>query len=181
MDARLKTAVFANGCFWCTEAVFTSLKGVVSVEPGYTGGQVDHPTYEQVSTGETGHAEAVRLTYDPTVISYGDLLAVFFNTHDPTTLNRQGNDVGTQYRSAIFYGDAREKAAAEALVAELNASKAYPRPVVTKVVPLGTFWEAESYHRDYYAHHPSQPYCTLVIKPKLEKLRTQFARLVNPA
>lgn len=179
MEGNLKTAVFANGCFWCTEAVFKMLKGVVSVVPGYTGGRTEDPTYEAVSTGNTGHAEAIRIEYDPSVISYDDLLAVFFNTHDPTTLDRQGNDVGTQYRSAIFYGNEEEKAKAQALIQELNDTKAYADPVVTKLAPLGDFYEAEDYHHDYYANHADKAYCQLVIKPKLEHLHERFQTLLK--
>ncbi len=175
----MKDAVFGNGCFWCTEAVFSMLKGVISVVPGYTGGTKNNPTYEEVSSGTTGHAEAIKITYDPSVISYDDLLSVFFNTHDPTTLNRQGNDVGTQYRSTIFYGSDEEKKKAEALVRELNAAHAYENPVVTEVVPLSAFYEAEDYHRNYYAHNPDKPYCRLVIAPKLEKLQERFANLMK--
>lgn len=174
-----KTAVFANGCFWCTEAVFSSLKGVTSVSSGYTGGTPVNPSYEQVSSGQTGHAECIRIEYDSSIISYDDLLAVFFNTHDPTTLNRQGNDVGTQYRSAIFYTDDEQRVKAEALIAELNNSKAYDKPVVTEVQPLQEFFPAEAYHRDYYRNHADQPYCQLVIAPKLEKLQKKFAELIK--
>ena len=172
-------AVFANGCFWCTEAVFTSLEGVSSVVSGYTGGTVENPIYEQVSDGGTGHAEAIKIEFDPAVISYDDLLAVFFNTHDPTTRNRQGNDVGTQYRSAIFYGNEEQKTKAEALVRELNETKAYDKPIVTEVRPLGTFYPAENYHQGYYRNHADQPYCQLVIAPKLEKLEKRFAELLK--
>lgn len=172
-------AVFAGGCFWCTEAVFRSLKGVVSVTPGYTGGSLPNPTYEQVCEMNTGHAEAIKIDYDPAVISYDDLLAIFFNTHDPTTVNRQGNDVGTEYRSAIFYADEDQKRRAESVIVELNASHAYDNPVVTEVSPLGPFYEAESYHKDYYSYNSSQPYCQLVIAPKLKKLQERFARLVK--
>jgi peptide-methionine (S)-S-oxide reductase len=179
MDKNLKTAVFANGCFWCTEAVFSMLKGVKSVKPGYTGGTVKNPTYEQVSEGKTGHAEAIQIKYDPAVASYDDLLTVFFNTHDPTTLNRQGNDVGTQYRSAVFYGTDEEKGKAEALIKELNGSNAYGKLVVTAVVPLGEFYEAEHYHHQYYEHNKDAPYCQLVIAPKLEKLQKRFAELLK--
>ena len=171
-------AVFAGGCFWCTEAVFKRLRGVLAVMPGYTGGKNERPTYAQVCGGATGHAEAVRITYDPRAISYDDLLAVFFNTHDPTTLNRQGADVGTQYRSAIFYSTEEEKRKAETLIGELNAAKAYSDNVVTEVAPLGAFYEAEEEHRDYYARNRGQSYCTLVIAPKLEKLEKRFAALV---
>jgi len=176
---HFETAVFANGCFWCTEAVFTRLKGVQSVIPGYTGGTVPRPTYENVSLGTTGHAEAIKITYDPAVISYDDFLAVFFNTHDPTTLNRQGNDVGIQYRSAIFYNTPEEKEKAEHTIQELNEANAYDRPVVTEVMPLGTFYAAEDYHRNYYALHPDQRYCQLVIEPKLEKLHERFKSLLG--
>lgn len=172
-------AVFANGCFWCTEAVFASLRGVISVKSGYTGGTIADPTYEQVSSGNTGHAEAIKIEYDPSVIAYDDLLVVFFNTHNPTTLNRQGNDVGTQYRSAIFYTDDEQKAKAEALVKELDSTKAYDAPIVTEVKPLGAFYEAEGYHQEYYKNHADQPYCQLVIAPKLEKLEKRFAELLK--
>ncbi len=174
-----EVAVFANGCFWCTEAVFLSLKGISSVTSGYSGGIVPHPTYEQVSSGNTGHAECIKIEFDSSVISYDDLLAVFFNTHNPTTLNRQGNDVGTQYRSAIFYTSEDQKQKALGLVAELNSSKAYDMLVVTEVVPLQEFYSAEEYHAQYYAKHSSQPYCQLVIAPKLEKLQKQFANLLK--
>jgi peptide-methionine (S)-S-oxide reductase len=174
----MSKAVFANGCFWCTEAVFAMLRGVSSVVPGYSGGTKENPTYEEVSTGTTGHAEAIKIEYDPAIISYDDLLAVFFNTHDPTTPNRQGNDIGSQYRSVIFYDSDEEKQKAEELIAELNASKAYDNPVVTEVVPLKAFYEAENYHHKYYEHNKNKPYCNLVIAPKLEKLQKQFAELV---
>lgn len=176
---QVSTAVFANGCFWCTEAVFSSLKGVSSVVSGYTGGTTPDPTYEKVHDGHTGHAEAIKIQYDPAVISYDDLLNVFFNTHDPTTLNRQGNDVGTEYRSAIFYADDEQKKIAEALVKELNESKAYDVPVVTEVKPLEIFYPAESYHQEYYKHHSDQPYCQIVIAHKLEKLQKRFAELLK--
>jgi peptide-methionine (S)-S-oxide reductase len=178
-DNQLKTAVFANGCFWCTEAVFSMLKGVKSVISGYSGGETKNPTYEQVSVGNTGHAESLKIEYDPSVISYDDLLAVFFNTHDPTTLNRQGNDVGTQYRSAIFYADDEQKTKAESLIRELNDSHAYDKPVVTEVTPLAEFRQAEHYHHDYYKNNPTQPYCQLVIAPKLEKMQKRFAKLLK--
>ena len=155
------------------------LKGVKSVKPGYTGGIIENPTYEQVSNGNTGHAEALEITYDPSTISYDDLLTVFFNTHDPTTLNRQENDVGTQYRSAIFYGSEEEKGKAETLIKELNESKAYDKPVVTQVLPLTKFFEAEDYHHDYYKNNKNQPYCQLVIAPKLEKMQKRFAELLK--
>lgn len=174
-----KIAVFAGGCFWCTEAVFKMLKGVYSVVPGYTGGAKEHPTYEEVSTGKTGHAEAIKIEYDPAIISYDDLLHVFFSTHDPTTLNRQGNDIGPQYRSAIFYTTPEEKRKAESLIRKLNDSRSYDNPVVTEVAPLGAFYEAEDYHHNYYDQNKDKPYCQLVIAPKLEKLQQRFARLIK--
>lgn len=179
MKHAQKIAVFANGCFWCTEAVFTMLRGVESAVPGYTGGTTEQPTYAEVSMGATGHAEAIKITYDPSIISYKDLLTVFFSTHDPTTLNRQGNDVGTQYRSAIFYGDDKERNEADSFIAELTATHAYDRPIVTEVKPRSTFYQAEDYHRDYYAQHSDQAYCNLVIEPKLEKVREHFAALLK--
>lgn len=179
MNPNLKTAVFANGCFWCTEAVFSMLKGVQSVKPGYTGGTTTNPTYEQVCNGSTGHAEALEITYVPSIISYDDLLTVFFNTHDPTTLNRQGSDTGTEYRSAIFYMDEGQKKKAETLIKELNEKKAYEKPVVTEVKPLTEFYEAEDYHRDYYKNNKSQLYCQLVIAPKVEKMQKRFAELLK--
>jgi peptide-methionine (S)-S-oxide reductase len=175
----LETAVFANGCFWCTEAVFAKLKGVISVEPGYTGGTVPNPTYDAVCGGTTGHAEAIRIVFDPAQIAFDDLLAVFFNTHDPTTRNRQGNDVGTQYRSAIFYTTPEQQEKARALIHELDAAKAYEKPVVTEVEALSTFYPAEDYHKNYYAHHSEQAYCALIIAPKLEKLEKKFAALIK--
>lgn len=177
--SNVQTAVFANGCFWCTEAVFSMLKGVESVVPGYTGGNISNPSYEQVCNGNTGHAEAIRIVFDPSVISYDDLLAVFFNTHDPTTLNRQGNDVGTQYRSGIFYSSEIQKQKAESLIKELNDSKSYDKPVVTEVKPLDIFYEAENYHHEYYKNNKDQPYCALIIAPKLEKLQKRFNSLIK--
>lgn len=155
------------------------LRGVVSVSPGYTGGSVAHPTYEQVSSGATGHAEAIRFEYDPARISYEDLLNVFFATHDPTTKNRQGNDVGPQYRSAIFYATEEQKKAAEACIASLNSSEKTGAPIVTTVEPLTEFWPAEDYHRQYYEHHKDQPYCQIIINPKLEKMQNTFASLLK--
>ena len=155
------------------------LKGVSSVVPGYTGGSTERPTYESVSTGTTGHAEAIKIEYDPSVITYDDLLTVFFNTHNPTTLNRQGNDVGTQYRSAIFYNSDEQKEEAEAFIKQLTDAQAYTEPIVTEMVALQTFHVAEDYHHDYYAHHEDQRYCTIVIEPKLEKVRQRFAELLK--
>lgn len=171
-------AVFGGGCFWCTEAVFKTLKGVVSVEPGYAGGHTENPTYEQVVTGETGHAEVTRVEYDPSQIRYRDLMTVFFASHDPSSINRQGNDVGTQYRSAIFYTTPKQKDEAEAMIAELDAASPEGGPIVTEVTPLEKFWPAENYHRDYFAHHKDQAYCQLVINPKLEKIQKEFADLL---
>ncbi len=172
-------AVFGGGCFWCTEAVFDELRGVTSVVSGYAGGSTKNPTYEQVCSGGTGHAEVIRIEFDSTEISFRDLMTVFFATHDPTTLNRQGNDVGTQYRSAIFYADAQQKQEAEAFIKELNDSKAFGKPVVTTVEPLGEFYEAEDYHQKYYANNPYQPYCQYMIPPKLSKLHKQFGELLK--
>ena len=176
-----EVATLAGGCFWCVEAVFTIIKGVEKVEPGYTGGSVPNPTYEQVSTGTTGHAEAAQITFDPHIISYREILEVFFASHDPTTLNRQGPDVGTQYRSAIFYHNEEQKATAEKLIAELDKEGIWDTPIVTQVEALKTFYKAENYHKDYYKKHPKQPYCQQVITPKLVKLQQRFlAKLKVP-
>lgn len=182
----MKQAVFGNGCFWCTEAVFGMLKGVISVAPGYCGGEPlpggRAPTYDDLHTGAArGYAESLKIEYDPTVISYDDLLTVFFNTHDPTTLNRQGHDVGEEYRSIIFYGDDQEKDRAEAFIKELNDAKAYDKPVVTELQPASKyiFYPAENWHKDYYKNNPDQPYCQLVIAPKLEKVQKRFAELLK--
>lgn len=172
-------AVFGGGCFWCTEAVFKMLKGVHSVDPGYAGGTIPNPTYEQVSTGTTGHAEAVRIEYDATLVDYETLLTIFFASHDPTTLNKQGADIGTQYRSVIFYSNNEQKEAAEKFINDLNKSSEFGDPIVTEVQPLDTFYPAENYHKDYFAHHPNQPYCLVVINPKLEKVKHKFADLLK--
>ncbi len=172
-------AVFGGGCFWCTEAVFNSLKGVISAVPGYTGGNIANPSYEQVSTGNTGHVEAVRIEYYPAITSYEDLLTVFFNTHDPTTLNRQGNDVGTQYRSAIFYSNEDQHQKVLKFIEELNESKAYDKPIVTEIMPLSEFYPAEDYHQKYYETHKDATYCQLIIAPKLEKLQKRFKELLK--
>lgn len=179
MITSQETAVFGGGCFWCTEAVFKMLKGVYSVLPGYSGGSVPHPTYEQVTTGTTGHAEVVQIVYDPKIVSYKDLLTIFFGSHDPTTEDRQGNDVGTQYRSAIFYTSEKQREEAEAFIAEIDGSAEGGDPVVTEVVPLEVFYEAEDYHKDYFENHPENPYCAVVINPKLEKVQKQFAHLLE--
>ena len=169
-----ETATLAGGCFWCLEAVFLELKGVEKVESGYAGGDLPAPSYEQVCSGETGHAEVVQVTFDPSVISYRDLLQVFFTIHDPTTLNRQGADVGTQYRSAIFHHTAAQKATAEQVIAALEAEHVWSGRIVTQVVPYEMFYAAEEYHRDYYRRNPGQGYCRIVIAPKVSKLRKQY-------
>jgi peptide-methionine (S)-S-oxide reductase len=173
-----KTLVFGGGCFWCTEAIFQMLKGVSKVEPGYAGGKTASPSYEDVSSGATGHAEVIRVTYDPTIISFRDLLTVFFGSHDPTTPNRQGADVGEQYRSVIFYNDEGEKNEAERIANEIQESLKDGTHVVTQIVPLGTFYTAEKYHQNYYKENSGVSYCQLVIEPKIEKVRERFAQLV---
>jgi peptide-methionine (S)-S-oxide reductase len=167
-------ATLAGGCFWCLEAVYDQLRGVANVDSGYAGGRRPNPTYEQVCTGTTGHAEVVQITYDPEQITYGDLLDVFFTIHDPTTLNRQGADVGTQYRSAIFYHDDEQKRIAEEKIRELEDLKIWDDPVVTQVAPLTDFYPAEEYHRDYFERNPQQSYCSIVIAPKVAKARQKF-------
>src|SRR5713226_3698420 len=179
MTQDTEVAVFGGGCFWCTEAVFDELRGVVSVMPGYAGGNVKNPTYEQVCGGQTGHAEVIRIEFDPSQIAYRDLLTVFFATHDPTTLNRQGNDVGTQYRSIILYASEEHKREAEKYTKELNESLPQGKPVVTEVKPQGEFSEAEEYHRKYYENNSFRPYCQLIINPKLQKLYKQFSELLK--
>lgn len=170
-----ETATLAGGCFWCLEAVYDQLQGVTDVVSGYAGGQVRNPSYREVCTGTTGHAEVVQVTFDPAQISYRDILEVFFSIHDPTTLNRQGADVGTQYRSAIFYHMPEQKATAETLIRELEAEQVWNRPVVTELTEFSQFFPAEDYHQEYYVHHPEQGYCTVVIAPKLAKFRKKFA------
>jgi peptide-methionine (S)-S-oxide reductase len=172
---KLETATLGGGCFWCLEAVFEQLRGVERVESGYAGGAVANPTYRQVCDGNTGHAEVVQVTFDPAVVSYRDILDVFFGTHDPTTLNRQGADVGTQYRSVIFYHTPEQKAEAEKRIAELNAAGIWDAPIVTQVVPLPAFYKAEDYHQEYFRQNPGQPYCQVVVAPKVAKFRKQFA------
>lgn len=171
----MPVATLAGGCFWCLEAVFAALRGVSRVASGYMGGALERPTYEQVCGGATGHAEVVRIEFDPSVITFPELLEVFFAIHDPTTLNRQGNDVGSQYRSAIYWHDAAQLAEAEAAIARLTAAAAFPAAIVTEVSEAGQFWPAEDYHDDYYAKHPNQPYCQFVVAPKVAKLRAKFA------
>ena len=172
---NFETAVFGGGCFWCLEAVFQRLPGIKSVESGYMGGHVDNPTYKQVCTGATGHAEVVRVTFDPSRISYRDLLDVFFAIHDPTTLNRQGNDVGAQYRSVIFYNSEEQHRLAEEMIADLTAAHEFPDPIVTAVGPATKFFVAEGYHQNYFNENSEQPYCRFIIAPKLEKFRKAFA------
>ena len=175
MPNKLDTTTLGAGCFWCIEAVFQNLKGVQSVVSGYTGGQVENPTYEQICTGTTGHAEVAQIIFDPAVISFEDLLYVFWRTHDPTTLNRQGADLGTQYRSAIFYDSEEQKEIAEKSKAKTDASDLWPEPIVTEISQLDKFYKAEEYHQDYYKLNPNQPYCRLVIDPKIRKLKKEFS------
>jgi peptide-methionine (S)-S-oxide reductase len=163
-----------GGCFWCLDAVFKDLRGIEKVESGYTGGQVINPTYQAVCTGTTGHAEVVQLTFDASEVSFKEILEVFFTIHDPTTLNRQGYDEGTQYRSAIFYHSPQQKEIAEQLIGELNAAKIWGHPIVTEVTPIGDFYGAEDYHQDYFANNPNQPYCRAVVEPKVAKVRKYF-------
>ena len=167
-------ATVAGGCFWCLEAVYDQMNGVVAVESGYIGGQVDHPTYEAVCSGRTGHAEAVRITFDPTVVSYRELLEVFFVIHDPTTLNRQGHDAGTQYRSAIFHHTPEQKQVAAEVIAAITKERIYPNPIVTQLEPAGTWHEAEPYHQEYFVRNPFHGYCTAVVAPKVAKFRKLF-------
>jgi peptide-methionine (S)-S-oxide reductase len=174
-----EVAILGAGCFWCVEAIYEELKGTVSVESGYTGGHVEDPTYKQVVTGQTGHAEVVRLEYDPSVISFEEVLIVFYHTHDPTTLNRQGADVGTQYRSAIFYANDEQKKIAEKVTADITAEKLWDDPIVTEITPLDVYYPAENYHQDYYENNPNAPYCTFVIAPKLAKFRKEFKHLLK--
>jgi peptide-methionine (S)-S-oxide reductase len=174
MSSQREIATLAGGCFWCLEAVYDELKGVEKVQSGYAGGTRVNPTYEQVCTGATGHAEVVQITFDPEVISYRDLLDVFFTIHDPTTMNRQGEDVGTQYRSAIYYHTPEQKATAEQTIKELEATHTWDDPVVTEIVPLPAFYPAEEYHRDYFERNPNQGYCRVVIAPKVAKARKMF-------
>jgi peptide-methionine (S)-S-oxide reductase len=172
--ASAERATLGGGCFWCLEAVFEQLHGVHKVQSGYTGGQVDNPNYRQVCGGDTGHAEVVQVTFDPSVVSFREILEVFFATHDPTTLNRQGADAGTQYRSAVFYHSPEQKQIAEQLIATLNAEGVWDRPIVTEVTPLEKFYPAEEYHQEYYRSNPNQGYCQVVIAPKVAKFRKQF-------
>jgi peptide-methionine (S)-S-oxide reductase len=169
-----ETATLGGGCFWCTEAVFQRMKGVTSVMPGYSGGHVKNPSYEEVCTGTTGHAEVIQITFDPSVVSFAQILEVFFEIHDPTTLNRQGADVGTQYRSVIFYHSEEQKQTAKGIIAKLNGTEFIVRPVVTEVTPFTAFYPAESYHKDYFNRNSRQPYCRMVISPKVDKFQKLF-------
>lgn len=174
VSKTLEVATLAGGCFWCTEAVFDQLKGVVKVESGYSGGNAPNPSYEDVCTGDTGHAETIRVTFDPSVVSYADLLRIFFTTHDPTTLNRQGADAGTQYRSAVFYHNPEQERIAREVIQEFEKSKVWKRSIVTEVSPFKSFYKAEDYHQNYYANNMRQPYCRVVIDPKIAKLREHY-------
>lgn len=180
MSSKGEVAVLGGGCFWCTEAVFQRLQGVQSVSPGYSGGLVENPTYEQVSSGETNHAEVIRIEFDPQKITYRDVLHVFWSTHDPTTRNRQGADIGTQYRSVIFYTSPEQQKTAEEVKQELEESAVFSQPILTTVELFTVFYEAEDYHRNYYATHRNQPYCQLVIDPKIEKLRATYREKLKP-
>jgi len=175
----MEIATFANGCFWCTEAIFKRLKGVVSVKPGYSGGSTINPTYEEVSTGTTNHAESIQIEFDPKIISYKTILEIFWYTHDPTTLNRQGNDEGTQYRSAIFYHSEEQRKTAENLKQELEDQKIYENPIVTQIVKFEKFYEAENYHKDFYDKNRDYPYCKFIIDPKVKKLITKYTSSVK--
>lgn len=175
----LDKIIFGGGCFWCVEAVLQNLRGVENVISGYTGGTVDNPTYEQVCTGMSGHVEAVEVTFDPSMITLSDLLAVFFSSHDPTTPNRQGNDTGTQYRSAIFYFSEAQKTIIEKFIDDLTASKTFSEPIVTEIKPAEVFYPAEKYHQNYYQNNSNQPYCQVVINPKITKLRQKYSHLLH--
>jgi peptide-methionine (S)-S-oxide reductase len=177
---NIQKITFGNGCFWCTEAIFQSLKGVISVTSGYMGGKNSNPTYEQVCSGTTGHAEVIHLEYDADALSFDELLLVFFKTHDPTTLNRQGNDVGTQYRSAIFYYNDEQKQAAEAMIKTLIAEKVFDSPIVTEITSASAFYKAEDYHQNYFNDNSNKSYCAFVIQPKLNKFAKEFTDKIKP-
>jgi len=174
-EKNLETATLAAGCFWCVEAVFDDLQGVEDVVSGYSGGHKENPTYQEVCSETTGHAEVAQIKFDPEVISYADLLRVFFSVHDPTTLNRQGNDIGTSYRSAIFYHSPEQRSTAEEIIKEVTAEGIYDNPIVTEVTAFDKFWPAENYHQEYFANNPNQPYCAAVVAPKVAKFRKKFA------
>ena len=178
-SSHLQTAILASGCFWCTEAVFQNVKGVQSAVSGYIGGEVANPTYNQVCSGKTGHAEAVRVTFDPSVIPFRDVLGIFFATHDPTQLNRQGHDIGTQYRSAVFYQSEEEKREVQAFIDDLRKQGIYDNDIVTTLEPATHFYEAEEYHQNYFTNHPTQPYCMAVITPKVVKFRKHYSEYLS--
>lgn len=177
--ASTKTATFAAGCFWCTEAVFVRIKGVSKVTSGYTGGRIPNPTYRQVCSGTTGHAEGIQITYDPSIVTYEQLLDVFFHTHDPTSLNRQGADVGTQYRSAVFYHNEEQKLATKKMIAELNSSREFNAPIVTTIEAMTKWYPAEDYHQDYFKLNPRQPYCRAIVGPKVEKFQKRYQAMLK--
>ncbi|HKJ78332.1 MAG TPA: peptide-methionine (S)-S-oxide reductase MsrA [Prolixibacteraceae bacterium] len=174
MVEKLEKATLGGGCFWCTEAVYKELKGVVEIKPGFSGGKIKNPAYREVTSGRTGHAEVIQLSFDADIISFAEILEVFFMTHDPTTLNRQGNDVGTQYRSAIFYHNDKQKETAEKVIKLFEEEKVYENPIVTEITPFDKFYAAEDYHFDYYEQNKNQPYCQYIIVPKLDKFRKIF-------
>lgn len=175
----MQNIVLGGGCFWCVEAVFQLFDGIEELMPGYAGGKTPNPSYREVCSGSTGHAEVVRVTWDPEKLNLEDVLTLFFHAHDPTTLNRQGNDVGTQYRSAIFYQNEEEKETIDRVIAEIEEKRVWNRPIVTQVEPLTEFFPAEDYHKNYYQEHPSQPYCNIVIGPKVQKMKNQFSQLLK--
>jgi peptide-methionine (S)-S-oxide reductase len=177
---NIQRITFANGCFWCTEAIFQTLKGVTKVTSGYMGGHTDNPTYMEICNGDTGHAEVIDLEYDADEVSLDELLLVFFRTHNPTTLNRQGNDVGTQYRSAIFYYNDEQKQHAEAMIKKLTDEQVFDKPIVTEITPASTFYKAEDYHQNYFSDNPNKPYCSFVIQPKLNKFAKEFTDKIKP-
>jgi len=175
-----ETATFAGGCFWCTEAIFKRLKGVKSVSPGYSGGDKENPTYEEVTTGITGHAESIQIEFNPNEISYEVLLDIFWHTHDPTTLNQQGNDIGTQYRSAIFYASKKQQEEAEKSKQRAEKEQVFKDPIITQILPFKNFYTAESYHKDYYERNKDYPYCTFIINPKIQKLLSKYSKIIKP-
>lgn len=177
---NIQKATFGSGCFWCTEAIFQTIRGIQKVVSGYTGGHVENPTYMQICNGDTGHAEVIQLEYDADTVSFDELLLIFFKTHDPTTLNRQGNDVGTQYRSAIFYHTDEQKQHAEDMIKKLTDENVFDKPIVTQVVPAATFYEAENYHQNYFVDNPLKPYCAFVIQPKFNKFAREFGEKIKP-
>ncbi|WCT11387.1 peptide-methionine (S)-S-oxide reductase MsrA [Mucilaginibacter jinjuensis] len=177
---NLQKATFANGCFWCTEAIFQTLKGVTSVTSGYTGGKTENPKYMEICNGDTGHAEAIEIEFDADVLSFDELLLIFFKTHNPTTLNRQGNDVGTQYRSAVFYHNDEQKQQAEAMIKRLSDEQVFDKPIVTHVVPADVFYKAEDYHQNYFNDNTNKPYCSFIIQPKLNKFAKEFTDKIRP-